>query len=112
MKILIPILEDKGMDSGISLHFGHAPFFAIYDSKDNELKIFKNELDHSNQTKSPVDQLMIHNPDILYVVDIGNRAIELFKQKGISLKTGNYEKIKEVIENIDDLDELTGSCGH
>lgn len=112
MRILIPVLEDKGNDSEVSLHFGHAPYFAVFDSDKKELKIIKNNIDHSNPALTPVDQLMVHKLDLIYVSDIGQRAINLFKEKGIELKTGEFKTVKEVIENIDNLENLTQGCGH
>lgn len=112
MIILVPVLDKKGMDSAVSPHFGHTPFFAVYDSEKDELKIEKNKLNHIDPVYSPVDQLMIHKPDIVYVLDIGQRAIDLFKEKGIILKTGNYKRLRDVVDNVDSLEEVKSSCGH
>jgi predicted Fe-Mo cluster-binding NifX family protein len=112
MRILIPILENRGKDSEISLHFGHAPFFAIFDSEKKMLGIFRNDIDHSNPELTPVDQLAKYKIDVVYVKDIGQRAIMLFNQKNIQLKTGNFKTVKEVVNNLDKLEELEGGCSH
>ena len=112
-KILFPLLNNKEIDSEISDHFGHAPFFGLYDAKTKKLTITENKLDHVNATKSPVDQIKeLFNPTIVFAKGIGARAIDLFNEKGINLKTGPYNKIKEVINNLDKLEDLTESCGH
>jgi len=112
-RIFFPLLDNKGMDSEISGHFGHAPFFGIYDTGTKELKIIENKLEHTDPTKSPVDQVIeIANPTTVFAQGIGGRAIGLFGEKGIRLKTGPYNKVKEVVENLDKLEELTQSCGH
>jgi predicted Fe-Mo cluster-binding NifX family protein len=108
----MPILKNKGKESEISLHFGHAPFFAIYDSEKQGLIIFKNEIDHSDPALTPVDQLAKHNLNLVYVKDIGPRAIGLFNEKGIKLKTGDFKTVKEVVDNLDNLEELTQGCNH
>ncbi len=112
MKLLIPVLENKSFDSKISEHFGYAPFFALFDTETKELKIVENVIDHANSSLTPVDQIMSHDFDILYVLGIGGRAINLFKEKGVKVKTGKFKVVKEVIDNLEGLEELKESCGH
>ena len=37
-RIFIPLMDDNGEDSEISLHFGHAPYFGLYDTAEKKLK--------------------------------------------------------------------------
>ncbi len=112
-KIFMPLLNDNGEDSEISEHFGHAPFFGLYDTKERRLTIIQNTLDHSDPNKSPVDQITeAFNPAIVFTKGIGSRAIELFNEKEICLKTGDYKTAKEVINNLNNLEDIAGSCGH
>ncbi len=112
MKILIAINENKGEDSVLSEHFGHCSHFAIYEKEINNLAILENKIDHSNQELTPVDQIMKFNPDIVFTLGVGQRAINLFNEKGIKIKTGEYKTVKEVIENIENLKELNSNCNH
>ena len=112
-KIFIPLLNNNGEDSEISLHFGHAPYFGLYNADTKKLIIKENKLDHSDTQKSPVEQIMESaNPDIVFARDIGQRAIMLFQEKNIKLKTGSYKTIKELIENVENLEDLKSGCGH
>lgn len=112
-RIFFPLLDNKGEDSEISQHFGHAPFFGLYDTEKKELKIIENVLDHTDPNKSPIDQIEeAVNPTTIFAKGIGGRAIQLISQKGLSLKTGNYNTVKEVLENLDKLDNQTQGCGH
>ena len=112
-KIFFPLLDNKGMDSEISGHFGHAPFFGLYDTKTKKLTITENKLSHTDPNKSPVDQIVeAVNPTTVFALGIGGRAIGLFQEKGICLKTGDFKTVKEVIENLDKLESQTQSCGH
>jgi predicted Fe-Mo cluster-binding NifX family protein len=112
-KIFFPLLDDKGEDSEISQHFGHAPFFGVYDVKKKNLKIIENNLDHTDPTKSPIDQIQeAVNPTTIFAKGIGSRAISIIAQKGLTLKTGDYSTVKEVIDNLDKLEDQTESCGH
>jgi predicted Fe-Mo cluster-binding NifX family protein len=112
-RIFFPLLNDNGLESEISQHFGHAPFFGLYNVNKEDLTIIPNDLDHSNPNMSPIDQIQeAVQPTTIFAKSIGGRAIGLIQEKGLSLKTGNFNKVKEVIENLDNLDEQTQSCGH
>ncbi|MCK5282119.1 MAG: hypothetical protein KAK00_01815, partial [Nanoarchaeota archaeon] len=71
-----------------------------------------NNLDHTDPTLSPIDQIeKAVNPTTIFAKGIGGRAINIIAQKGLSLKTGDYSTVKEVIENLDKLENQTESCG-
>jgi len=112
MRLLIAINENKGEESKLSEHFGRCPYFAIYDTNTKDIEIVENKLDHSNQNKTPVDQIMIFKPDIVFSKGMGPKAIELFNKKGIKIKTGPYTIVKDVIANINNLEELNVGCEH
>lgn len=111
-RILIAINENNGIKSKLSMHFGHCAFFAIYDTKIENLKIVKNEIDHSNNLLTPVDQIMSLKPDIVFSLGMGQKALKLFNEKNIKIKTGNFKIVDEVIKNIDKLKELKNGCLH
>ena len=112
-RIFFPLLDNNGEDSEISSHFGHAPFFGVYDVEKKELKIIENDLDHTDPNKSPIDQIEeAVNPTTIFAKGIGGRAIGLISEKGMSLKTGDYSTVKEVITHLDKLEDQTQSCGH
>ena len=52
------------------------------------------------------------NPTTIFAKGIGGRAIQLIADKGLALKTGDYDTVKKVIENLDKLKDLTEVCGH
>ncbi|MBN1793243.1 hypothetical protein JW826_06180 [Candidatus Woesearchaeota archaeon] len=112
-RIFFPLLDNNGEDSEISSHFGHAPFFGVYDVDKKELKIIGNDLDHVDPAKSPIDQIedAVH-PTTIFAKGIGGRAIGLIAAKGLLLKTGDYATVKEVLHNLDKLENQTKDCGH
>lgn len=112
-RIFFPLLDNVGEDSEISDHFGHAPFFGIYNVEEKRLEIIENNLDHADPTKSPIDQIVESvNPTTIFAKGIGGRAIGIIAQMGLSLKTGPFNTVKEAIANLDKLEDLTRSCGH
>ncbi len=112
MKLLVAINEDKGKESKLSEHFGHCSCYGIFDTETKELNIIKNDLDHSDSNKSPVDQIMVHKPDSVFSLGMGARAIKLFEEKGVELKTGKFTTLQEVLDNIENLENLNGGCSH
>ena len=112
-RLFIPLSNDDGMNSEIALHFGHAPYFGLYDFEKKELKISENKLDHGNVEKSPVDQIVESmSPTVVFAEDMGGRAIDLFAKKNIELKSGPYKVVQEIVDNFDNLKKLNNSCGH
>lgn len=112
MILIIAIDENKGINSSISEHFGHCPFFVIYDVDSRKLQIIKNEIDHSNVNMTPVDQIMKFKPNIIFSKGMGKRAIDLFNKKGVGVRTGNYKTVLEVINNMNNLNKLSEGCSY
>jgi len=62
MKILIALNENKELNSKLSEHFGHCPYFAIYKTETKELNIVKNKINHLNSDLNPVEQIVKFQP--------------------------------------------------
>ena len=110
MRILIAINENNGNESVLSEHFGHCPYFAIYETENKKLEIVKNELDHSDKNMTPVDQTMKFRPDVVFSKGMGQRAISLFNEKDVEISTGDYNTVEEVLDNLENLGELDVGC--
>ncbi len=110
MKIGIPVLDNKGLESEIAPHFGHVVFLAVYDSETKSLEFVK--VNQMSSGCSPVLALDEKKVDAIFSHGLGMNAIEECKNRKIILKTGDYRTVKEVVENLDFLEDLTESCGH
>jgi predicted Fe-Mo cluster-binding NifX family protein len=53
-----------------------------------------------------------HNPNTIFAREIGRRAISEISNMKIKLKTGNFDTLREAINNLDKLEDLTQSCDH
>jgi predicted Fe-Mo cluster-binding NifX family protein len=110
--LFVPLMDREGETSAVANHFGHAPYFGIYDAAGKKLRIVNNTLNHTGE-KSPVDQIVEkHHPTVVYARGIGRRALTLFRERGVAVKTGTHRTVGEVIANIDKLQDQTGDCGH
>ncbi len=112
MRLLVALDNDNGRSSRLSTHFGHCPYFAIYGTEKDTLAIERNRIDHSDKSRTPVDQVMDLRPDAVFTLGMGRRAIDLFSARGISVMTGEYTKLSEVISNLDGLRVLSDGCEH
>ncbi len=113
MKLLIAINNNNGIYSVLSDHFGHCPYYAIYDTETSSLEIAKNDVNHSNTALTPVDQVINQfNPEVIFSLSIGQKALKLFNDKGIKIKTGKFRTVKEVINNVNELNDLDTTCNH
>jgi len=110
MRILIPILENRGKESRVSPHFGRAPYFALYDSETDKLEIIENKSEHFGGFGRPAENILKYKPDVVFALDMGPRAVDLLRSNNIRIETGNYETVEEILDNKDKLKELEEAC--
>ena len=100
MRIAIPIIESRGKESMISEHFGHAPYFAFVDMKENgdyEVEVVKNPLENHGPGDVP-NYLHKNNVNLLLARGIGGRAIDFFNRLGIQVIRGTYGTVDQLIK--------------
>lgn len=116
MKIVIPVLNDAGLDSNISDHFGRVPYYLILEI-DNEGKVknhstIPNISEHRGGIGKPADHIIKLEPDAIVAKRMGPRAINLFQKAKIAvLKTGANNVINVISAyKKGELLELTEGC--
>ncbi|ABR30467.1 dinitrogenase iron-molybdenum cofactor biosynthesis protein [Thermosipho melanesiensis] len=97
MVIAVPIIENNGENSVISEHFGHAPYFAFFDTEKQQLIIEENPLEEHNPGDIP-NYIYSKGANVLIVRGIGQRAIQHFQQLGIEVIRGASGTVKELIQ--------------
>ncbi|SHH55303.1 NifB/NifX family molybdenum-iron cluster-binding protein [Thermosipho atlanticus] len=99
MKIALPVVENRGANSLISEHFGHAPFFAFVkiDEGKIEINIEKNPLEEHNPGEIP-EYLKNQGVNLIIVRGIGQRAISFFNQFGIEVIRGANGTVEKLIQ--------------
>jgi predicted Fe-Mo cluster-binding NifX family protein len=107
-------------------HFGSAPYFTLYDSANDEVKVVQNRNSHhSHGTCHPMAQLARHKIDCVVCSGMGMRAINALNAEGVKVYQAASGTVGEVIGKIKggDLPEMdprtacrghgqTGGCGH
>jgi len=84
MIICIPTIEDKGLESGTSQHFGRAPYHYIVNTKTHLKTILaKPEGEHGHCV--PVQALIGKGVEVVFCKGIGRGAVNNFSQAGITV---------------------------
>ncbi|MEM0128242.1 MAG: NifB/NifX family molybdenum-iron cluster-binding protein [Thermoplasmatales archaeon] len=112
MRIVIPVLENRGESSRVSQHFGRAPFLAIVEISEGKiLKLdFVNGEGPHEEHRGEEDRgraTSIHGriiqikPDAIVASMIGPRAVEDFTRAGIKILQVEGETLSEVVSMIE-----------
>jgi len=117
-KIVIPTINDGGMNARISEHFGRAPYFTVIDLDEQgnviSVKTIPNTGEHFGGRGGTKDQILALHPTVVIVYDMGPRALTGFQEAGVAVLRANSELVKDVISAYkeDKLKELTEGCHH
>ena len=84
MNICIPVLEDKGLESPVSAHFGSAPVFMIVDTKSGSCRPISNRsLTHEHGMCQPLLSIANESVDGMVVGGIGTGALNKLQAANI-----------------------------
>jgi len=110
MRILVTLDSIEGTKSRLSEHFGRCRGYCIIDTKSGELRFIEKKLRHDDPILTPIDQIMEFEPDMIFSLGLGKKAMHLLKEKNVSVKTGDFRLLREVMDNLYDLEDLADSC--
>jgi predicted Fe-Mo cluster-binding NifX family protein len=102
MKIAVSSNDNAGLESTVSGHFGHCPFFTIVnvdDKKIGNVQSLENPFAQGHQPFEIPAFLQSQGVQVIMSGGMGGRAIDFFKQNGIEVITGCAGKVQESIEN-------------
>ena len=86
MKVCIPIVDERGLNSPVSLHFGSAPYFLLVDQETGENRMVSNANQHHEHGRcQPLATLGNEEIDCIAVAGIGRGALTRLLQAGISV---------------------------
>lgn len=98
MKLCIPVLENQGLDSPVSTHFGSAPGFAIVDADSNEMLVVSNQNQHHGHGMcQPLAALAGHRVDAMLVGGIGQGALAKLQAGGIEVYLASVATVREAL---------------
>lgn len=117
-RIVIPVLDESGLNARLSEHFGRAPYFAVIDLDENgiilNLRTESNVSEHFGGTGRPPDRILQFQPNALITYGMGSRALSIFQDACVAVLRANGNTVKEVVTAYtkNELVELTEGCQH
>ena len=90
MRIAIPIIDNKGLESIISEHFGHAPYFAFVVTENREIvshEIEANPFEDHQPGQIP-EYVKSRGANVIITRGMGGRAKQFFDSLGVQAFTG------------------------
>jgi predicted Fe-Mo cluster-binding NifX family protein len=99
MRICIPTVEDRGLDSLPHMHFGSAPCFVLHDLARAETKVIRNRNEHhAHGHCHPLKALAGEAVDAVLVGGIGARALARLSAAGIQVFQAQDRTVRENLE--------------
>ena len=118
VRLVVPISEEKGIDSQLSQHFGRAPFYAVidFDEKGQIMgsETIANTSEHFGGVGLPPDRIVQLKPDALVTYGLGSKALKMFQDAGVAVLRTEANNVKDVVNayKANELQELTQGCHH
>jgi predicted Fe-Mo cluster-binding NifX family protein len=118
MQICIPVLEDRGLDSRVSEHFGSAPGFMIVDTESGNARLVGNsDQHHAHGMCQPLAVLAGETVDGIVVGGIGMGALMKLQAAGITVYRATHPTVGETLAaftagSLDPVDQNDACAGH
>jgi predicted Fe-Mo cluster-binding NifX family protein len=98
MQICIPVVEDRGLDSRVSAHFGSAPAFMIVDTESRNCRLVGNSNQHhAHGLCQPLAALAGETVDGIVVGGIGMGALMKLQTAGITVYRAVHPTVGETL---------------
>jgi predicted Fe-Mo cluster-binding NifX family protein len=117
-RIVVPAVDESGLNAQLAEHFGRAPFFAVVDLSENgeisDVKTVPNVGEHAGGMGQTHDHILELKPNAIIVYGMGPRGLTGFQSAGVAVLRANANTVREVIAAYKDdkLQELTEGCHH
>ncbi len=98
MRIAVPTEGRGGLNDFVSMHFGRARTFTVYDTETGEVTVIPNTSEHFGGVGTPPELLARAGVDVVVCGNIGPKAIIMFEQYGIRVYSGATGTAREAIE--------------
>jgi predicted Fe-Mo cluster-binding NifX family protein len=98
MQICIPVVEDRGLDSRVSAHFGSAPGFMIVDTESGNCRLIGNgNQHHAHGMCQPLAALAGEPVEGIVVGGIGMGALMKLQAAGITVYRALHPTVGETL---------------
>jgi predicted Fe-Mo cluster-binding NifX family protein len=117
-RIVVPTVDESGLNAQLAEHFGRAPYFAVVDLDEkgevSSVKAVPNVGEHFGGGGQTHDRILELQPNAIIVYGMGPRGLSGFQNEGVAVLRANADTVREVIAAYKDdkLQELTEGCHH
>lgn len=102
MKIAVTAENNRGLDSQVAQHFGHAPYFILVDVDDGALtgvQGLANPFAGAHEPGQIPAFIQQQQVEVMLSGGMGGRAIQFFEQAGIQAVTGATGTVRQALES-------------
>lgn len=116
MRIVIPVVDESGLEARISEHFGRTPFFAVIDLDETGQilgqETVPNAGEHFGGGGKRAGFILSLKPNAIIAFGMGPRGISIYQTERVAVLRATAATVKDVIAayNRKELEELTEGC--
>jgi len=117
-RIVVPTVDESGLEAHLAEHFGRAPHFAVVELDESSeilsVRTVPNIGEHFGGVGFTHDRILELQPNAIVVYGMGPRGLIGFQNAGVAVLRANANTVREVIAAYrnDKLQELTEGCHH
>jgi predicted Fe-Mo cluster-binding NifX family protein len=101
IRIAISTLDNNGLHSAVSEHFGRCAYFTLTEIEDNEIKSVQaiaNPYAHNHAPGQIPAFIKEQGANVMLAGGMGHRAVGFFEQYGIDVATGAAGTVQQTIQ--------------
>lgn len=97
MKICIPVVENKFLESEVSEHFGKAPYYVVATSGDGEIATLIERGRRGPEACAPVEAMLAKGVEAVACRGLGRGAFARLREGGIRVFRTGHRTVEEVL---------------
>jgi predicted Fe-Mo cluster-binding NifX family protein len=115
-RVIIPVMDESGLNAHVAEHFGRAPYFAVIDLDDkgnvSGMKTVPNIGEHAGGMGQTHDHIVNMKPNAIIVYGMGPRGLSAFQNARVAVLRASANTVAGNVAayNKDTLQELTEGC--
>ena len=74
MRICIPTVDNQGFQAPVSGHFGHTPYYTVFDTETRQVSVVSNQEEAGSHTCHDTERLRALEVDAIVCRGVGRRA--------------------------------------
>lgn len=100
--ICVPSLDQEGLKSKISQHFGKTPYFVLIkyeDGKIENVQVLESQAKHTGGSMTPGEFIANSGAKTLLCGNLGPKAVQMLQNAGIEVFTGASGTVIEALQD-------------